>query len=82
VAPLGDVGPDLRAGLKDEGFQAAVEQVGGGGQADRAGADHHHRQAGVRGGSAVGVLGRERLVAVVAGHRRLLKAHRLTTVDV
>ena len=59
MPPLSDVRPDLRAGLQDEGFQAAVEQVGGGGQPDRAGADDHHRQARAGGGSGVGILGRE-----------------------
>jgi hypothetical protein len=43
MPPLGDVRPDLGTGLEDEGFQAAVEQVGSGGQSDRAGPDDHHR---------------------------------------
>ena len=33
------------AGLQDQRVEAALEQVGGGGQADRAGNHHRHRQA-------------------------------------
>ena len=39
VAPIADVGGDGRAGLVDLHGQAALDQVGGGGQADRACAD-------------------------------------------
>jgi hypothetical protein len=73
VPPLGDVGADLGARLEDEGFQAPVEQVGGGGQADRAGPDDHHGQAGAGAGGGVGVLDREGVGAVGVGHRLLLK---------
>ena len=37
VSPLSNVRPDLGTCLEDEGLQAPVEQVGGSGQADRAG---------------------------------------------
>jgi hypothetical protein len=30
MLPLGDVGADLLAGLQDQRFQAAVQQMGGG----------------------------------------------------
>ena len=73
VPPLGDVGPDLRARLEDEGLQAPVEQVGSGGQPDRAGPNDHHRQAGAGAGGGVGVLDREAVDAVVARHRMLLE---------
>ena len=73
VPPLSNVGPDLGTGLEDEGFQAAVEQVGGGGQPDRAGPDDHHRQAGAGAGGGVGVLDREGVDAVGARHRMLLE---------
>ena len=39
VAPIADVGGDGRAGLVDLHGQAAPDQVGGSGEADRAGAD-------------------------------------------
>jgi hypothetical protein len=42
VSPLGDAGPHLETGLQDEGFQAALQQMGGSGQADRAGPDDHY----------------------------------------
>jgi hypothetical protein len=72
VPPLRDVRPDLRACFQDEGFQAAIEQMGGGRQADGAGPDDHHGQAGAGGGGGVGVLDREGVDAVGAGHRMLL----------
>ena len=41
VRPLGDGGSDLVAGLQDQGLQAPFDQVRGGGQPNRAGADDH-----------------------------------------
>jgi hypothetical protein len=55
VPPLGDVGADLRTRLEYKGFQAAVEQVGGGGQPDRPDPDHHHRESGLGGEVASGL---------------------------
>jgi hypothetical protein len=67
VPPLGDVGADLGTCLEDEGLQAAVEQVGSGGQPDGAGPNDHHRQVGTGGG----VLDRQGVDAVGARHRML-----------
>jgi hypothetical protein len=64
VPPLGDVGADLRAGFQDEGFQAAVQQVGGGGQPNWASSDDHHRESGAGGRGGVGVVNPGRLAGV------------------
>jgi hypothetical protein len=73
VPPLSNARADLGTRLKDEGLQAPVEQVSGGGQTDRAGPDHHHRQAGAGAGGGAGVLDRERVDAATARHRMLLE---------
>ncbi|ELS54835.1 hypothetical protein STVIR_4194 [Streptomyces viridochromogenes Tue57] len=55
VRPLAHRRPGGRAGFQDEGFDAPVDEVGGGGQADGAGSDHDDGQLGgggrVHGGS-------------------------------
>ena len=47
VPPLVDRRRDARPGLEDDEVDAAFGQMRGRGQADRAGADHHHRRFGL-----------------------------------
>jgi hypothetical protein len=56
VSPLGDAGTDLWARFEDEGFQATVEEVGGGGQPYWTGSDDHHGEPGPGGWGCVGVI--------------------------
>ncbi len=58
VRPVTDGTSGGRAGLQDQGFQAAFDEVCGGGQAGRAGSDDHDGQVLlVHGGGSFGFLG-------------------------